>query len=147
MIGPDGTIYVGGDGIHAVWADGTLRWKLATAEHVASRRRRSADDGTVYAGSPGRRALRGGSRRHQALGGPHRRRPRRAAGSIGDDGTIYVGSDDKTLLRDAPRRARWRWKAHHRRRRSAAAPRRPTTARSTSAATTAISTRSRPPAR
>ncbi|MEO8704698.1 MAG: PQQ-binding-like beta-propeller repeat protein, partial [Kofleriaceae bacterium] len=28
-IGPDGTIYVGGDGIHAVWPDGTLRWKLA----------------------------------------------------------------------------------------------------------------------
>lgn len=35
-IGPDGTIYVGGDGIHAVWPNGTLRWKLATAEHVAS---------------------------------------------------------------------------------------------------------------
>ena len=24
-IGPDGTIYVGGDGVHAVWPDGTLR--------------------------------------------------------------------------------------------------------------------------
>ena len=49
-IGPDGTIYVGGDGIHAVWPDGTLRWKLATAEHVASTPALGAD-GTVYAGS------------------------------------------------------------------------------------------------
>ncbi|CAN5506911.1 hypothetical protein BH11MYX1_BH11MYX1_18740 [soil metagenome] len=49
-IGPDGTIYVGGDGIHAVWPDGTLRWKLATAEHVASTPA-LAPDGTVYAGS------------------------------------------------------------------------------------------------
>ena len=48
-IGPDGTIYVGGDGIHAVWPDGTLRWKLATAEHVASTPAIGAD-GTVYAG-------------------------------------------------------------------------------------------------
>ena len=49
-IGPDGTVYVGGDGIHAVWPDGTLRWKLATAEHVASTPALAAD-GTVYAGS------------------------------------------------------------------------------------------------
>src|SRR5215470_287084 len=50
MIGPDGTIYVGGDGIHAIWPDGTLRWKLATPEHVASTPA-IGDDGTVYVGS------------------------------------------------------------------------------------------------
>jgi outer membrane protein assembly factor BamB len=33
-----------------VWPDGTLRWKLATAEHVASTPALGAD-GTVYAGS------------------------------------------------------------------------------------------------
>ncbi|MFN2624301.1 MAG: PQQ-binding-like beta-propeller repeat protein, partial [Chthoniobacterales bacterium] len=47
-IGPDGTIYVGGDGIHAVWADGTLRWKLATPEHCAATPALGGD-GTVYA--------------------------------------------------------------------------------------------------
>ena len=31
-IGPDGTIYVGGDGVYAVWADGTLRWASKMAK-------------------------------------------------------------------------------------------------------------------
>jgi len=48
-IGADGTIYVGGDGLHAIWPNGTLRWKLATPEHVASTPAIGAD-GTVYAG-------------------------------------------------------------------------------------------------
>src|SRR6185503_17766716 len=48
-IGPDGTIYLGGDGVHAVWPDGTLRWTFATPEHVATAPALGAD-GTIYAG-------------------------------------------------------------------------------------------------
>ncbi len=49
MIGPDGTIYAGADGVYAVWPDGSLRWKFATPERVPSTPAVTAD-GTVYAG-------------------------------------------------------------------------------------------------
>ena len=48
-IGPDGTIYTGGDGVYAVWPDGTLRWKFATPEHVPTAPA-LGKDGTVFAG-------------------------------------------------------------------------------------------------
>jgi outer membrane protein assembly factor BamB len=54
-IGPDGTVYTGGDGLYAVWPDGTLRWKLATGERVTTAPALvppgSPAAGTVYAGS------------------------------------------------------------------------------------------------
>ena len=49
-VGPDGTIYTGGDAIYAIEPDGSLRWRFATGAHVASAPA-IADDGTVYAGS------------------------------------------------------------------------------------------------
>lgn len=99
-IGPDGTIYVGGDGIHAVWPDGTLRWKVATAEHVASTPA-LAPDGTVYAGSQDDAlyaiAPDGTKKWEVRTGGDID-----AAPAIAADGTIYVGSDDKNLYAITP---------------------------------------------
>lgn len=94
-IGPDGTIYTGGDGIYAIWADGTLRWKLATAEHVASTPA-LAPDGTIYAGSQDDAlyaiAPDGTKRWELRTGGDVDSSP-----VVGDDGTIYVGSADGNL--------------------------------------------------
>ena len=49
-IGPDGTLYTGGDGIYAINATGTLRWRFPTGGHVSSAPAVAAD-GTVIAGS------------------------------------------------------------------------------------------------
>jgi len=99
-LGPDGTIYVGGDGIHAVWPDGTLRWKLATPEHVASAPALGAD-GTVYAGCQDDAlyavAPDGKKRWEVRTGGDVD-----AAPAIADYGTIYVGSDDHALWAIGP---------------------------------------------
>ena len=106
-IGPDGTIYVGGDGIHAVWADGTLRWKLATPEHVASAPA-LAPDGTVYAGCADDAlyavAADGTKKWELRTGGDID-----AAPTIAANGTIYVGSHDKKLYAIAPS-GRVQWK-------------------------------------
>jgi outer membrane protein assembly factor BamB len=95
MIGDDGTIYLGGDGIHAVWADGTLRWRFATAEHVASAPA-LAPDGTIYAGSQDDAlyalAPDGTKRWEVRTGGDLDAPP-----VIGDDGTVYIGGDDDAL--------------------------------------------------
>src|SRR5258706_374008 len=94
-IGPDGTIYVGGDGIHAVWPDGTLRWKLATPEHVASTPALGAD-GTVYAGSQDDALYAvtpDGTKKWEVRTG----NDVDASPTIGADHTIYAGSDDKYL--------------------------------------------------
>jgi len=99
-IGPDGTIYVGGDGIHAIWPDGTLRWKLATPEHVASTPALGSD-GTVYAGCQDDAlyavAPDGKKRWEVRTGGDVD-----AAPAVGADGTIYVGSDDHALWSVSP---------------------------------------------
>ena len=99
-IGPDGTIYVGGDGIHAIWPNGTLRWKLATPEHVASTPAIGAD-GTVYAGCQDDALYAvtpGGKKRWEVRTGGDVD----AAPAIGADGTIYVGSDDHALWSISP---------------------------------------------
>ncbi|HTL37067.1 MAG TPA: PQQ-binding-like beta-propeller repeat protein, partial [Kofleriaceae bacterium] len=99
-IGPDGTIYVGGDGIHAVWADGTLRWKLATAEHVASTPALGSD-GTVYAGSEDDALYAvgpDGMKKWELRTG----NDIDASPTVGADGTIYVGSDDHAVYAVSP---------------------------------------------
>ena len=94
-IGPDGTIHVGGDGIHAVWPNGTLRWKLATPEHVASAPALGAD-GTVYAGCQDDALYAvapGGKKRWEVRTG----NDVDTAPAIGADNTIYVDNDDHAL--------------------------------------------------
>jgi outer membrane protein assembly factor BamB len=94
-IGPDGTIYIGGDGVHALWPDGTLRWKFATAEHVLSTPALGAD-GTVYVGCQDSAvyaiASDGTKRWDYRTGGDVDASP-----TIAPDGTIYAGSDDNAL--------------------------------------------------
>ena len=106
-IGPDGTINTGGDGIHAVWADGTLRWKLATAEHVASTPALGAD-GTVYAGSEDDALYAvspDGMKKWEVRTGGDVDAP----ALIGPTGTIYVGSDDHTFYAITPQgQVAWR---------------------------------------
>ena len=141
-IGPDGTIYVGGDGIHAVWPDGTLRWKLATP------RARRVDAGARAPTARSTRAARTTRSTRSRPTAPRSGRCAPAATSmrrpaIGDDGTIYVGSDDDALYAITPD-GEVRWKTlitggdDPRRRRA----RRPT-ARSTSARYDGIALRDR----
>jgi outer membrane protein assembly factor BamB len=99
-LGADGTIYTGGDGVYAVWPDGSLRWKVATPEHVRSAPA-VADDGTVYAGSLDDALY--------AIGPDGTKRWEfrinddiETSPTIGDDGTIYFGADDHRLYAIAP---------------------------------------------
>src|SRR5204862_317391 len=94
-IGPDGTIYVGGDGIHAVWPDGTLRWKLAAADKIVATPAIAtnniiligSEDEHLYALAPDGTLLWA-----LALGGDVDSTP-----AIARDGTIYVAGDDAHL--------------------------------------------------
>ena len=97
-----------------MWPDGTLRWKLATAEHVAS----------TPALARRRHRLRGLRRTTRSTRSrPTARRSGRSAPAatstrapaIGADGTIYVGSDDHALYAITPD-GTVAWKRDHRRR-------------------------------
>ena len=105
-IGPDGVLYVGGDGIYAINPDGTLRWHFVTNGHVSSAPA-LLPDGTVVAGSqdntlyavtpregrprwivqlgacPQRVGIGPEASRCDVDGGP----------TIGPDGVIYTGGD------------------------------------------------------
>lgn len=106
VIGDDGTIYVGGDGVTAAWADGTLRWRFATAEHVHAAP--ALADGTIYVASEDDALYAlspdGDKRWEVRTGGDLDATP-----VVGDDGTIYVGSDDDALYAVSPA-GEIRWK-------------------------------------
>lgn len=99
-LGPDGSIYVGGDGLYALWPNGTLRWKFATAEHVPTAPALNAD-GTLYIGclddavyavnSDGTKAWEFRTNRDIE-----------SSIAVADDGTIYFGGDDKAIYALAP---------------------------------------------
>jgi outer membrane protein assembly factor BamB len=111
-IGPDGTVYTGGDGVYAVWPDGTLRWKLATGERVTTAPALApaglaGGAGMVYAGAldDALYAVRPDGTRAWTFrtGGDIE-----AAPAVGPDGTIYFGSDDDKIYALAPDgTARW----------------------------------------
>ena len=104
-IGPDGTIYTGGDGVYAVWPDGTLRWKFATPEHVISAPALAPENtpeaGTVYAGciDDALYAIRPDGTKKWAV---RTRRDVESSPAVGPDGTIYFGGDDDALYAVAP---------------------------------------------
>lgn len=94
-IGSDGTVYVGGDGLYAIWPNGQLRWKFATSEHVPTAPAIGSDgmiyigclDDAVYAVRPD-----GTKEWEFRTGGDVESSP-----TIGSDGSIYFGSDDKGI--------------------------------------------------
>jgi outer membrane protein assembly factor BamB len=119
-IGPDGTVYTGGDGVYAVWPDGTLRWKLATGERVTTAPALMPEGGaaapvaapvaitapapvagTVYAGAldDALYAVQPDGTRAWTFrtGGDIE-----AAPAVGQDGSIYFGSDDDKIYALAP---------------------------------------------
>ena len=91
-LGPDGTIYTGGDGVYAVWPDGVLRWKFATPEHVSAAPALGTD-GTVYAGCQDDAMYAiapDGTKKWEF----RTKRDIESAPTIGEDGTVYFGGDD-----------------------------------------------------
>lgn len=101
-LGLDGTIYVGGDAVHAVTPEGKLRWRAATGGHVSSPPALSADGATVYVG-----AQDGVIYALDSASGVQRWSVRigdqiEPAPVVADDGTIYVGADDHKLYALAP---------------------------------------------
>jgi outer membrane protein assembly factor BamB len=99
-IGPDGTLYTGGDAIYAISPSGSLRWRFATGAHVSSAPA-VADDGTVYAGSQDNSvyAVTPDGRRQWEF---RARDDVESSPAIEEDGTIYVGSDDNRLYALSP---------------------------------------------
>ena len=99
-IASDGTIYVGGDGVYAIWPDGTLRWKFATPEHVATAPA-VGEDGMVYAGCQDDALyaiLPDGTKAWEF----RTRGDVESTPTLGADGTIYFGSDDGGVYALAP---------------------------------------------
>lgn len=94
-LGPEGTLYVGADGVYALWPDGTLRWKLATAEPVRAAPA-LAEDGTIYAASldDSVYAIDGSGSKIWDI---RSRRDIESAPTLGADGTVYFGSDDHAV--------------------------------------------------
>jgi outer membrane protein assembly factor BamB len=99
-IGPDGTLYLGGDGVYAVNPDGSLKWRFATGGHVGTAPS-LLPDGTVVVGSQDN-LIYGikpdGTKRWDFRAGDDVE----STPAIGDDGTIYIGSDDQKLYALAP---------------------------------------------
>jgi outer membrane protein assembly factor BamB len=99
-IGPDGTIYFGGDAVYAVSPSGELRWRFVTTGHVSTAPA-VMQDGTVVAGSMDNNVYainRDGSKRwdFRARGDVE------STPAIEEDGTIYFGADDNRLYALSP---------------------------------------------
>jgi outer membrane protein assembly factor BamB len=94
-IGPDGALYIGGDGIYAINPSGSLRWRFPTGGHVSSTPALAAD-GTVYAGSQDNSvyAVSPDGRRMWEF---RARDDVESSPAVEEDGTIYIGSDDNRL--------------------------------------------------
>ena len=104
-LGPDGTIYTGGDGVYAVWPDGTIRWKFATSEHVltapALAPPGTPEAGTVYAGciDDAFYAIAPDGTKKWEI---RTLRDIESPPAVAPDGTIYFGGDDDAVYAVAP---------------------------------------------
>lgn len=96
-IGPDGTLYVTGDGIYAVATDGTIRWR-----HPAEKKTHCtsapalAPNGTVYAVCQDALIALGpdGSKRWELAAPGELESPP----AVAADGTLFIGTEGKRLL-------------------------------------------------
>lgn len=99
-LGPDGSIYVGGDGLYALWPNGTLRWKFATPQHVPTAPALAANgmiyigcmDDVVYAVRPD------GTKEWEF----RTTRDIESSIAVAQDGTLYFGGDDDKVYALAP---------------------------------------------
>jgi outer membrane protein assembly factor BamB len=94
-IGPDGTVYIGGDAVYAFNANGSLRWRFATGGHVGTAPG-LLPDGTVVAGSQDNLVYGitpAGTKRWDFRAGDDIE----STPAIAEDGSIYFGSDDGKL--------------------------------------------------
>ena len=99
-IGDDGTVYVGGDGLYAIWSDGTLRWKFATPAHVrtapaitsAGNIAIGCMDDALYVVRPD------GTKEMDFRTG----RDIESSPAIGADDVVYFGSDDDGIYAVSP---------------------------------------------
>lgn len=99
-VGPDGTLYVGGDGLFAIAPEGRIRWHFATPRrvptaptlHPAGLVLVGGQDDTLYALSPEGKKLWDFRAGDDIESTP----------AVGDDGTIYFGADDQKIYALTP---------------------------------------------
>jgi len=110
-IAEDGTVYVGswGDYLHAIYPNGTLKWKFDALDTISSSPA-IADDGTIYFGNADRRIFAvnpdGTEKWHYDTGADIWGDP-----AIADDGTVYIGSWDNYFYALYPN-GTLRWRFH-----------------------------------
>lgn len=94
-LGEDGSIYVGGDGLYALWPDGRLRWKFATPEHVPTAPA-IGTNGSIYIGclDDAVYAVRPDGTKEWEF---RTTRDVESAIAVGQDGSVYFGGDDKSI--------------------------------------------------
>ncbi len=96
-VGPDGTVYVGGDDgyLHAVRSNGSKKWSFETDDWVRSSPA-VGSDGTVYIGSQDGKlyAVNANGTQKWAFETDNWVE---SSPALGSDGTVYVGSDDGKL--------------------------------------------------
>jgi outer membrane protein assembly factor BamB len=101
-VAPDGTIYASADGLYALRADGTQKWKFEPAVTHCAGAAAVGPDGTIYIGcrDDGFYALdpASGTVRWEYRAGDDID----SSPAIAPDGSIYVGSDDHKLYAFAP---------------------------------------------
>ncbi len=99
-LGEDGTVYVGGDGLYALWPNGTLRWKFATPEHVPTAPA-IGPSGSIYIGclDDAVYAVRPDGTKEWEF---RTTRDIESSIAVAADGSIYFGGDDSGIYALAP---------------------------------------------
>jgi outer membrane protein assembly factor BamB len=100
-VGPDGTVYLVADGLYALAADGTLKWRFSPGHTHCAAAPALGADGTVYFGCHDD-ALYAVDAQGQKRWEYRTQDDVDSPPAVGADGTIYFGSDDKKLYALTP---------------------------------------------